>query len=320
LRATLYAAAGFSAKGSLAALGQAPGAPHGGPRLPIAGVRPRVLRVQSRKLVYGRQVRPLLVRRALEVGLCGVTRENDVRDAWRHFLRADDIVMIKFNQSGASTLGTTSPVADEIVGSLIRAGWPPKQLMPVEADGWNATGHGTRVPDLRWQGKEIDFGRSGKDSFLAALDEATAIINVPFLKTHHLATMTCCLKNLSHGLIRNPARFHEGGCDPAIAEIVNSPPIRTRIRLNIVNALRVMYDGGPEPKEKNIEGCGEIVFGMDPVACDSVAYGILNAARSLHNLGPLMAGARMPSQLRSASRLGLGVADQDFIDLISVDL
>jgi len=192
--------------------------------------------------------------------------------------------------------------------------------MVLEAEPSRAITRGTLPPDLRWQGRDVEFGTCGKDVFLAALDQATAIINVPFVKTHHLAIMTCCLKNLSHGLIRHPARFHGGGCDPAIAEIVNAPPLRTKLRLNIVNAMRVAFAGGPEVDESDVEGMGTLLFGADPVACDAVAYGILNATRSLHQLAPLLAAAGIPAQLVSAARLGLGEADQDIINLNSVDL
>ena len=163
--------------------------------------------------------------------------------------------------------------------------------------------------DLRWQGTEVEFGASGKDSFSAALDQATATINVPFLKTHHLAPMTCCLKNLSHGLIRHPARFHENGCDPAIAEIVASPQIKGKLRLHIVNAVRVVFNNGPGTTEKNVHGAGMLLFATDPVACDAAGYAILNAVRTGRGLAPLLPQARMPRQLVTASRLGIGDAD-----------
>src|SRR6185369_5735245 len=101
----------------------------------------------------------------------------------------------------------------------------------------------------------VDFG-CGTESFVAALDRVTAMINVPFYKTHHLAGMTGCLKNLSHGLIRRPSRFHANGCDPAIGRIAASAPVRRRMRLHIVNALRIVVSGGSNVSDEHIADNG----------------------------------------------------------------
>ncbi len=244
-----------------------------------------------------------------------LTGASSVDEAWHRILKTDDIVLLKFNRSGAGQLGTCPAVAAELVESLVSAGWNPQQLMLLEAGDDLPALPRTRQPDLRWQGARIQFGRSGSDCFLAALDEATAIINVPFLKTHHLAVMTACLKNLSHGLIRQPIRFHGNGCDPAIGEIVASDQIRDKIRLNVVNALRVPFDKGPEAGEQDITTAGALLLGRDPVACDAVGFSILNEIRALRQKKPLMAGARIPPQLATAADLGVGRFDTEFIEV-----
>jgi hypothetical protein len=111
-------------------------------------------------------------------------------------------------------LNITAPFAAVLVEMLTAAGWSPDRIVLLEVLDPLADTPKTRQPDMRWQEEVVQFGKSGSDSFLAALAECTAVINVPFLKTHQLATMTSCLKNLSHGLVRHPARFHANGCDP----------------------------------------------------------------------------------------------------------
>lgn len=235
-----------------------------------------------------------------------------VADAWHRLLRPDDTILLKFNQSAAERLGTTPPLARELVLSLQSAGWRPEQIMVLEVGGDDLRlVRQTRPADLRWQGEEVHFGVSGRDSFIAALDQATAVINIPFLKTHHLATMTGCLKNLSHGLIRHPSRFHAAGCDPAIAEIVASQPLRSRLRLNVLNAMKVVYNGGPEAGAADIHAAGELLLSRDPVACDALGFGILNEIRALHGLNPLLPGAAIPKFLASAARMGIGHADAE---------
>ncbi len=281
---------------------------------------PRVVRATSEKVLPARVVQRPVLRDCLSKGLCALTDESDVRDAWYRLFQPDDRILIKFNRSLADRIGTTPPLAEELVSSLTAAGFAPEQLMLLEAESGSDLLRKTRPPDVRWQGREVSFGRSGADVFMAVLDEATAIINVPFLKTHHLATMTCCLKNLSHGLIRRPSRFHGGGCDPAIGEIVASEPIRSKKILNIVNCLRVVFDRGSEATESEIEGCGTLLLARDGVAADAVGYSLLNEIRSKRELAPLLPDARIPRFLATAGRLGIGQWDEAEIDQVKLEL
>ncbi len=297
-------------------------APTDGAPIAACDGNPRtVVRVSSEKIIPLRVVQKIMLKNALSAGLRGLTGESNEADAWHRILAPDDVILLKFNQSAAERLGTTPPLVNAVLASLLSAGWGPERIVVLEAESADSPPlRLTRRPDMRWQDREVDFGACGKDAFMAALDQVSAIVNVPFLKTHHLATMTGCLKNLSHGLIRHPARFHAHGCDPAIGQIVASPPIRQKLRLNIVNALRVVFDGGPEATDEAIHTAGTLLIGCDPVACDAIGYGILNEIRSLRNMPPLLARAATPAQLSTAARLGVGEADTERIPLQLVEL
>lgn len=281
----------------------------------------RVVHVSSAKMMPVRVVQRTILRDALSEGMKLLTGEQRAEDAWRRFLAPDDVILVKFNGSCADKLGTSEAMAVQIAESLTGAGFSPRQVMLLEAPpDESAALRSFRKSDLRWQGRVVRFGVSGADQFIAALNEATAIINVPFLKTHQLATMSGCLKNLSHGLIRRPARFHADGCNPAIGEIVATSEIRNKLRLNVVNAVRVVFDGGPDATDDAMHTSGTLLLGQDPVACDAVGYGLLNEIRAERRLGPILAEAAIPSQLQTAHRLGIGEADIERIDcpLISV--
>ncbi len=283
-----------------------------------AGVS-RVVRTVSEGIITAQVVHRTILRDTLAEGLRMLTGEDRVADAWNSLFTPKDVILLKFNQSAADRLGTSPALAEVLVESLAASGFAPERLMFLEVNDWEgATQRRTRRPDMRWQGSAVKFGSSGEDVFLAALDQATAIINVPFIKTHSLATMTGCLKNLSHGLIRHPARFHSGGCDPAIAEINASPEIRGKLRLNIVNGLRVVFEGGSDADSKWIDAPGTLLLGTDPVACDSVSYGLLNEVRSVRGLPPLLPKAALPRQLQSAERLGIGLADAERIKVFTL--
>jgi hypothetical protein len=128
--------------------------------------------------------------------------------------------------------------------------------------------------------------------------------------------MTGCLKNLSHGLIRHPSRFHDRGCDPAIGEINAASDLRDRVKLNIINGLRVACDRGPDASESDLVTDGLLIAGLDAVACDAIGFRELNRVRAMRNLRPLLAGPTLPRQIVSASRLGVGIADFERIKMV----
>ena len=152
------------------------------------------------------------------------------------------------------------------------------------------------------------------------MNQVTALISIPFLKTHNLAGMTCTLKNLSHAFVKHPARYHDGGCAPYIADICALPQIRAKLRLCLVDAIRVVYRGGPEARADRVRDAGLLLASFDPVAADAVGLSVLN---ELRREAQLEAVAETPGQLRylaDAHRKGLGVAVLTGIDLIRRDI
>lgn len=301
------------------AVGGASGAATTQPATTAAAAVARVVQTRSPYLCGAHGIETSILHDFIEEGLCAVTGASNGTDAWNKLLKPSDVILIKCNQSAREQLGTTPPVIDEMLRSMVTAGFSLDQIMVLEAGDLSLL-RKTRKPDLRWQGKIVEFGNAGKDSFLAALDEATAIINVPFIKTHSFATMSGCLKNLSHGLIRHPARFHANGCDPAIGQIVASEPIRSKLRLNVVNGVRLVFDKGPDAQRSTIHDSGTMLFSTDPVAADAVAFGLLNSVRSERGLKPLFSDARIPKQLLTAHQLGLGQCDGAQIQSLVLDL
>ncbi len=264
-----------------------------------------VLRVRAEGVVIGRKVHRRLLAEMLEKGLTVVTGQSSSAEAWRTILRPDDIVGLKFNRSGANVLGTTVAMAETLVDSLTAAGFEPSRLVPIEVPEAIHRERGTTRPDSGWQPQETAFG-SGTDRLAAVLDQVTAVINVPFLKTHNIAGVTCCLKNLSHALVKHPARYHASHCSPYIADIVALPQIRNKLRLHLVNALRVVFDGGPEATEEWTHDAGALYFATDPVAMDSVAVEEINHLRLERNLAAIDREGPQLDYLRAASARNLG--------------
>jgi len=251
----------------------------------------------------------------LERSLTTLTGATSGKDAWRTILSPRDVIGIKFNRSGQTALGTTPTVADVLLASLIDAGWSPEQIVCIEAPTETVSRFDTHPMIEGYAPRETDFG-SGADRFAAVLDQVTALISVPFLKTHNIATMTCSLKNLSHGLIKHPGRYHGGGCSPFIADIVAASPIRAKLKLCVVDALRVVHDGGPSVVIGGVKDAGLLLVSKDPVAADTVGFSILNDLRLKKGLNTLRFPTPERNYLRLAAEKKLGVCDWHQIDLV----
>ena len=256
----LAGAAMAAATGSVTRLS----AQQGGSRDPY-GNRSHVIQVTSEHVVRGRRVHRRILDEMLDLALRRVSRADSSSAAWQSLLRSDDVIGLKFNRSAAEGLGVREPFAEAVITSLLAAGYRPDQIVPIEVPEVVYEETGCTRPVRHWSPEEVSFG-SGSDRLAGVLEQVTAIINVPFLKTHNIAGLTCCLKNLSHALVKHPARYHDRHCSPYVADIVALPQIRSKLRLHVVNALRMIYEGGPEAREGWVDAAGVLLFGVDPVA------------------------------------------------------
>ncbi len=281
------------------------------------GLLSRVAHLQEPQSIDGLKVHRVLVREMIELGLALSTNLRDPGEAWNSLLARDEVIAVKCNHVGADALNTTVPFLQSLTDSLKAADIAPDRLILLEApDVAQIRELKTRPVPHGFRGPEHDFG-SGAEQLAAVLDEATAIINVPFLKTHNIAGMTGCLKNLSHALVRRPGRYHANACAPYVGDILALPPIREKLRVHIVNALRVVIDGGPWAEKGTFLQHGGVLVGTDPVALDAFGLDVLNAYRTKAGLEPIArSGADIPSIL-SAARRGLGTVDQDYYRVLT---
>jgi uncharacterized protein (DUF362 family) len=134
--------------------------------------------------------------------------------------------------------------------------------------------------------------------------EADAIINVPVLKSHGGAGMTCALKNLM-GAVWDRQAFHFQGLDRCIAEVA----LAVRPKLTIVEASRVMLTGGPRGNgSTRYAELGMQILSPDIVAAD---------AASAKSFG---SGQRTFPYIGMAAALGLGSADLSTLDIRRIQL
>jgi uncharacterized protein (DUF362 family) len=279
-------------------------------RIPLGTPASKVVSLRSPHVVRGLTLQARHLREMLAQTLEMLTGKSSTAEAWAAILNHGQVVGIKFNRSGQASLGTSPALAEAMVESLLGAGWAPHEIICIEAPPSVEAYYSTRRADPGYDQEVADFG-SGADRLATVLRQVDALINIPFLKTHNIAGFTSCLKNLSYGLIKHPARFHANGCHPFIADICALPAIRGKLKFCLVDALRVVFDRGPEPQSDTVFSAGTLMAGFDPVALDAAGLLFVNDVRASKGLAPLNTlpiGSGGVPWLARAHRLGLGIA------------
>lgn len=245
-----------------------------------------------------------------------ITDCTTARQAWRKLFAESDVIGIKFDEVGYEKLNTTDVLADLLVKSLENAGFKRERIVLIDVPAALARNLNTRPREFGWQEKETAFA-SGSERFAKVLDQVTALINVPFLKTDNITGIAGALRNVSLPFVRRQARYFGHGGDPFIPDIVALPMIRSKLKLNIVNGLRAVFDKGPDVHLECVWPHAGVVVSTDPVAVDSISIEVLNAQRIELNLPPIgNAKGRLP-HVHAAALRELGTDDQDYIRLLT---
>lgn len=274
--------------------------------------RPVVYEIVGNNLVSGVHVHYGRLRRIIDYLIMHIADATSPAAGWNRLIAPDERILIKCNRSGSDEIATSWYFVRAVLRSMADADIEPHRIVLLEAPDPLYDMFSLPRPPFGWSATETDFA-SGSDRFHVALEEVSAIVNISFLKTHNLAGMTACLKNLSHGLVKHPARYHGNACAPYIGDIVACPAIGPRLRLHLLDALRVVYHGGPAVRERFVHPASRVLAATDGLALDTVALDLLNRIRRDHSLPPVGQAGSLP-WLQAAQRRGQGVATLDRID------
>jgi uncharacterized protein (DUF362 family) len=132
-----------------------------------------------------------------------------------------------------------------------------------------------------------------------ALIDADVVINVPVLKSHGGATITCAMKNYM-GVVWDRPWMHRNDLHQSIADsiLIRKPD------LNVVDASLVMTKGGPtgrSPKTRRVK-MDSLLMSRDIVAVDTAAMKMLGAAFG-EGQGHLVKGEEMGLGTRDLKKL-----------------
>ncbi len=160
----------------------------------------------------------------------------------------------------------------------------------------------------------------GKYSYFTGIvtKEVDKIINIPILKNAG-GSVTNAMKNLAFGSISNTGRLHTHLWNETCAEVCAFSPIRDKVVLNICDALRGCFNGGPAANPQFICNYNALLVSTDPVAMDRIGYDIIAAKRIREGIQKAPAPESLKF-LAMGTSLGLGVSDRTKIALDTVDL
>lgn len=273
---------------------------------------------------------PKASRQMVDKAVMTLAGEEDAGRAWLKFISPTDKVIIKVNTLGTRMLSSMKEVVYAIADAIREAGVPDANIVILDMFASNMMGgrynqqtnpKKMRVlahKEGRYDKKWINAGPA-KARFTDILLWSTAVINVPPIKDHDLAGVTCTLKNMTFGTVEKPHINHKV-VNETCAHLYAHEIIRSRMRLNIIDGSRVLFDGGPKfaGSAHTLHEC--IYATCDPVAMDAVAFEIIETLRAEKKMRTLAEVGRPATFLQMAADLGLGVADRKQIRLETIEM
>jgi uncharacterized protein (DUF362 family) len=279
-----------------------------------------------------------IARRLLEKAMMEFTGAANLNAAMQRFIHKDDRVGIKVNGIAGQT-GHTMAVNFELILPVVEAvlavGVPASNIVVYEQfPNFLA---GTRVNVRKWKlpegvktathnnndhpMRDLRVYQGIKTRFCRQFMESTAIIDMTQIKDHSICGYTGCLKNITHGNINNPHDHHATQASPQIAMLYNHPLVTSRVRLHITDAFKITYDQGPLDKNpKTRVPHGAVYIATDPVAMDTIGWGVVDAERKARGLKSLKEVGREPRYIKTAADFGLGLHDLAAIRMQSFEI
>ncbi|MFO8012480.1 MAG: DUF362 domain-containing protein [Phycisphaerae bacterium] len=256
-----------------------------------------------------------IVREMLDRGVAELFGRRTEAEAWADVAREGDFVAVKHNQTHAPTLHTHTEINSVLIERLTgRAGVDPKRFLAVDR----------RLPEPYDELSDpFTLPSRNLTTRLRRLytEAATAVVNVSVLKTHFDDGLSAALKN-HLGSVNNPSAYH--GWEPdrmprSLPELNALPPLRSKTRLVIIDAIRPLYARGPFDDTRYRWDFRGLVVATDPVAADAVGLRILEAqrAKARGQAWPVTAARAMVAW---GQEIALGNADPDRIDRVEIDM
>jgi len=234
------------------------------------------------------KVQEEILRSMLDEAVKNLLGTNGPLEAWQKLIKSSDVVGIKSNTWAGM------PTPKELEAAIKR-----------------------RLLDVGVVEKSIgidDRGVLHNPIFL----NATALVNVRPLRTHHWSGVGTCLKNYIQ-FVPDPPSYHDEGCSP-LGKIWTYDIVRGKTRLNILSCLTPQFYGRGANffDRRYVWPYKGLIVGTDPVAVDAVGAHLLQTKR-INYFGEDRALDVPPIHIMVADKkYHLGVSDVSRIQLIKL--
>ena len=271
----------------------------------------------------GNALNPAAARAALEAALVAATGLHSGREAIGALFRPNDTVGIKVNSLGGPGLSPRRELVGAFAALLGELGVPPQRIIVFDRSSRELQRAGYAIRrdgsaylcygiDNDYESEPSTSGEIGSCFARLVSTTCTALVSLGVVKDHDLAGVSAGLKNL-YGLIHNPNKYHDHNCDPYVADVLNHPWVRGKLRLTILDGVTAQCHGGPAYRPDTVWPLGMVVASADPVAADAWAWRVIDAERTRRGLPSLEQAKRPPRFLATAAGYGLGVGDPSAI-------
>jgi uncharacterized protein (DUF362 family) len=264
----------------------------------------------------------------LDDGMNNLFRTDNFREAWKKIVAPGEVIGLKINC--LSGMGVTHrEMVDAVIERLRESGIRANDI--VIWDRFNTDLEECRYPinfgnnGIRYMGNDVlgfedDFEIYGSAASLVCKTLTRlcdGIINLPVLKDHGIAGMTMSMKNF-FGAIHNPHKYHLDVGNPYIPDVFSFPPIKSKVRLHICDAINPQYEGGPSYMPQWSWKYNGLILSTDPVAMDYTGWQIIEKKRLEHDMPTLKKTGREPVYIATAADKNhrLGTNDPARIEII----
>lgn len=295
--------------------------------------KPKVVIVRSKGLFSASRPEPKLFQTMIIKGLILLTSQSETKQAVERIFSPTDRIGIKINTIAGPRLSTVPELALALTSVLNLGGIAERNMIiwdrtnrelreagyPLQTSRDKLKIFGTDNGGAGYEQEPYSFRHIGSLFSTILTNFVTASISLAILKDHGLAGITAGMKNY-FGAVHNPNKYHDNHCDPFVAELLACPPIKTKHRLSILDALVVQFHKGPSFHPRWAAQYEALIFGLDPVATDAVGWSIIEKLRAEKGLPSLKEEGRPPSYLDTARVLGLGENDLRKIQIIEEEV
>ncbi|MFH1069759.1 MAG: DUF362 domain-containing protein [Candidatus Glassbacteria bacterium] len=257
---------------------------------------------------------PVVAGSLLEKALCAYTGETDAVRAVGRFIRPEDVVGIKMS---VMMTATHPELVAGLAGLLVKLGVKEENIIV-----WDRDVAGRGIAGVYQRDQHFGFGENSVSRIIN--DHATALINFPGLKSHWLSGVGGALKNWCGAVtninvrdIDTPYSIHGDSCAD-MGKLAAIEAIKSKTRLNLIDALQPLFEGGPQVNPAYLWPYGGLLLAEDPVALDAVGVKIIQARRDQHRGRPWPVNPPAKHVALADTRYNLGVSDFDRIDLVAV--